>query len=355
MKFPLLLKLAVCLGLSLATAAQAEDGRFKLALARNTLTAAEETFTYAIPKQLGFFRQESLNTVILQTNGSTAAIQAVATGNADVAYASSANIAAAIDKGVPIKAFAGITLQWPYFIGVPPGSPIRTVADLKGKRVGVISLASASYADLRANLKLAGLEEKDVTIVPVGAGARAAAALRSNQVDAIDSYSDSFTVMRQNGIELNLLPRPEQMDKLFSVTMVTSEKKLKEEPGKLIAFARAAYKGIIYTQLHPQEALELAFKEFHELAGSDDPNGAEARNTLEAMRIALADSIPADQPDPLTWGKWLDIPSDRWDALLTFAFETQQTERKLSVDEVWDNSLMPRIYDFDASKITDKK
>lgn len=354
-KIALIAKLAVFLCCLFVSPVMAENVKVTVALARNTLTAAEETFTYAVPKQLGYFRQEALDVSILQTNGSTAALQAIVSGSADIAYASSLSIAAAIDKGAPIKAFAGITVQWPYFIGVPENSAIKTMADLKGKRIGVVSLASASYADLRANLKLAGLREEDVTIVPVGAGARAAAALKANQVDAIDSYSDSFTVMRQNGIELTLLPRPDEMGKLFSVTMVTSERKLKEEPEKLAAFARAAYKGIIYTQLYPDSALRLAFKEFPELAGSVDPESRDARNTAEAMKIALGDSIPHGETDPLQWGKWLDISHDRWEALLSFAFETQQTDRKLGVGDVWNGSLMQKIYDFDARTIVEKK
>ena len=330
---------------------QAQDKTLTLALARNAITPGEELFTYAVPKQMGWFKREGLSVNLLKTNGSTAALQAVASGSADIAYASSLNIAAAIDKGVPVKAFAGLTVQWPYFIGVPPGSAIRTIADLKGKRVGVISLASASYADLKANLKIAGLAESDVTVVPVGAGARAAAALKNDQVDAIDSYSDSFTVMKQNGVDLTLLPRPAQMAKLFSVTMVTSAAALKNDPERLARFARAAYQGIVFTQRHPEAALKLSFAEFPELAGSADPAGKDAQNTLEAMKIALGDSIPAGNPDPKAWGNWLDIDASRWEALLAFAFETGQTERRLTPAQVWDGSLMKRIFDFDRSKL----
>ena len=331
--------------------AQAQEKTLTLALARNAITPGEELFTYAVPKQLGWFKREGLAVNLLKANGSTAALQAVASGSADIAYASSLNIAAAVDKGVPVKAFAGLTVQWPYFIGVPPGSPIKKIADLKGKRVGVISLASASYADLKANLKIAGLSESDVSVVPVGAGARAAAALKNDQVDAIDSYSDSFTVMKQNGVSLVLLPRPPQMAKLFSVTMVTSTAALKANPDQLARFARAAYQGIIYTRLNPEAALKLSFTEFPELAGSADPAGKDARNTLEAMKIALGDSIPGDGSDPKTWGNWLDIDTSRWEALLGFAHDTGQTEKRLTPAQVWDGSLMKRIFSFDRSKI----
>jgi NitT/TauT family transport system substrate-binding protein len=337
--------------LCLAPCAALQAQTLTLALARSAITPGEETFTYAVPKQLGWFKREGLTVNLLKTNGSTAALQAVASGSADIAYASSLNIAAAIDKGVPVKAFAGLTVQWPYFIGVPAGSSIRKVADLKGKRIGVISLASASYADLKANLKIAGLTEADVSVLPVGAGARAAAALKADQVDAIDSYSDSFTVMKQNGVELTLLARPPQMSKLFSVTMVTSAAALKNNPEQLARFARAAYQGIIYTRLNPEAALKLSFTEFPELAGSADPTGKDARNTLEAMKIALDDSIPAGGTDPKTWGRWLDIDSGRWEALLTFAHDNGQTDNKLSPAQVWDGSLMGSIFNFDAAKI----
>ncbi|MBN9045954.1 MAG: ABC transporter substrate-binding protein [Rhizobiales bacterium] len=353
MKYTVLTAMALCLGMT--AGAKAADTNFTWALARNTITAGEETFSFAVPKQLGYFKEEKLNPSILYTDGSTAAIQAVASGSADVGEASSANIAAAIEKGVPIKAFAGFTVQWPYFIAVPKGSAIKSLADLKGKRIGVISLASASYADLRANLKIAGLKETDVTIVPVGAGARAAAALKANQIDAVDSYSDSFTVMGQNGIELTFLKRPDEMSKLFSVTMITSDKTLKTKPEELAGFMRAAYKGIIYTKLYPESALKLSFAEFPQLAGANDPNGEAAKNTLAAMKIALADSIPADKPDPATWGEWLNLPADRWEAVLNFALDTGQIEKKMTVAQVWDGSLMPKIYDFDEKKIVEKK
>ena len=206
-------------------------------------------------------------------------------------------------------------------------------------------------ANVQAPPAPTGLSEADVTVVPVGAGARAAAALKADQVDAIDSYSDSFTVMKQNGVDLTLLPRPAQMGKLFSVTMVSSVATLKSNPDALARFARAAYQGIIYTRLHPEAALKLGFAEFPELAGSADPAGKDAKNTLEAMKIALDDSIPAGGSDPKTWGNWLDIDTSRWEALLAFAHDTGQTDKRLTPAQVWDGSLMKAIFNFDRSKL----
>lgn len=342
--------LLISLTLCTITFAHAQT-KITIALARNTITPAEEIFSFAVPAQLGYFAAEDIAPFIIKTNGSIAALQAVASGNADIGFASSVSIAAAIENGMPIKAFAGLTIRWPYDTAVLPNSPILTFTDLHGKRVGVISLASASYADLKANLYYAGMSEQDITIIPVGTGIQAALALQNRQVDAIVSYSDSFALMHQNGFDFTLLPRIEQMEQLFSVTMFTSEKMLQENPELLIRFARAAYKGIIYTHLYPDHALALGFKEFPELAGSENPQGADAQNTQQTMLIALGDSIPANQPDPTTWGQWLNIGSPRWQALLEFSYKTGQTETLLKPEQVWDGSLMNAIYNFDAKDI----
>ncbi|EJF91056.1 ABC transporter substrate-binding protein [Bartonella tamiae] len=349
-----------------------KDTKLTLALSRNTVTPAEEIFTYAVPQYMGYFAQQNIQPKLLYTNGSTAAIQALTSGSADIAYASSLNIAAAIDKGVPIIAFAGLTVRWPYSIAVPKDSNITSIYDLKNKRIGVVSFASASYHDLRATLNHANISESDVTIVPVGAGARAAAALYNRDIDALDSYSDSFNAIQQNGLKLTFLERPQSLEKLFSVTMVTRKDVLQDKPDLLIGFVRAAYKGIIFTKLYPKLALEMGLEAFPQLKNSKpqkttnkkilngDGNMSfkhenEAKksieNILQTMQIALGDSIPKDQNDPTQWGAWLNLPQERWQAVADFAYQAGLTHKKLKVGDLWDPRLMDKIYDYNAETI----
>lgn len=333
------------------TALAQEKAKLTIALARNVITPAEETYMYAVPKQLGYFDDENIEVSILLTNGSTAAIQALISGSADIAFASSLNIAAAVDKGVPIKAFAGVTVLWPYYIAVADAASFQSIEDLKGKKIGIISMASASYYDLIANLRAAGMSENDVTIIPVGAGVRAAAALKAGHVDAIDSYTDSFTAIEQNGLKLRYLPRPETTEKLFSVTMITTDNHINKKGDILARYVRSAYKGIIYAYLYPKSALHLAFKEFPELAGADAPDGLDAQKTLVQMTTALNGAIPAAKGDPKNWGEWLNISPERWQAVLAFAYNAGMTDRLLDVDAVWNDSLIAEIYNFTVDSI----
>jgi len=65
-------------------------------------------------------------------------------------------------------------------------SPIRKDVDLKGKAIGVGSLASSAVGYMKALVAEAGLDpNKDVTFLPVGMGAQAAMALKMGKVDLI--------------------------------------------------------------------------------------------------------------------------------------------------------------------------
>lgn len=325
-----------------------------VASARANITPSEEVYAYSVPKKLGFFDDEGLDVELVTADGSTAAIQTLASGSADIAFASSVSILAAIEQGLPIKAFAAANLHWPYFIGVPADSDIKTPADLKGKKVGVISLASASDADLRANLALTGVSEDDVDIIPVGSGTSAATALENGEIDAIDTFGDSYNLMENSGLSITQLDRPQEIEKLFSVTMVTTDDMLEENPEALVGYARSSYKGIVYSQTNKKEALQLGFDEFPVLAGADDPDGPEAKTSFESFEMALSEWLPDDPAkDPNEWGDWVDVPDERWQAVLDFAVDTDQISKELTLDEVRDYSLTDEYLNFDRTEIAD--
>ncbi len=63
-------------------------------------------------------------------------------------------------------------------------SQIHTIADLRGRRIGVTSLGSGTHVLLASILKKNGFSLKDVTVTPVGAGDSLIAAVKQKQVDA---------------------------------------------------------------------------------------------------------------------------------------------------------------------------
>jgi NitT/TauT family transport system substrate-binding protein len=75
----------------------------------------------------------------------------------------------------------------------------KSVADLKGKKIGVS--APGSSTNMMANLLLAraGVKPTDVSFIGVGTSAGALAALRSGQIDAISNIDPVMTMLEQKG------------------------------------------------------------------------------------------------------------------------------------------------------------
>jgi NitT/TauT family transport system substrate-binding protein len=75
----------------------------------------------------------------------------------------------------------------------------KSVADLKGKKLGVT--APGSSTNVLANFVLAkvGLKPGDVSILGVGAGSGAVAAMRAGQIDAISNLDPVITLLARSG------------------------------------------------------------------------------------------------------------------------------------------------------------
>jgi len=75
----------------------------------------------------------------------------------------------------------------------------KSVADLKGKKIGVTAPGSSTNVMANFVLAKAGLKPSDVSIVGVGAGSGAVAALRSGQIDAISNLDPVITLLQRSG------------------------------------------------------------------------------------------------------------------------------------------------------------
>jgi NitT/TauT family transport system substrate-binding protein len=165
----------------------------QLAVTRGTASAANDTVkvgvaasypTYAIffaAKELGYYAAANIDTDIQVFRGGPAALEAVAAGAVDLCSILPTAAALAIDKGVKAQIVALYAPVRPsgWYIMVPSGSPIKSLADLNGKTVGVTQIGSLTDFWVQ---KVARGAKISVTSVPLGGGVLAG--LKSKQVDA---------------------------------------------------------------------------------------------------------------------------------------------------------------------------
>ena len=128
--------------------------RQKLTVVVSSATAEAGTATQtSIPFELGFWADESLDVELKYTRGSAIGAQLVMTGQADVVHAgTSVGLMVPVSKGAQMQAFYNMITQNFQMPAVPADSPIKTLADLKGKKLGVIGQARKTDTQPRGSL-----------------------------------------------------------------------------------------------------------------------------------------------------------------------------------------------------------
>ncbi|MBV4476584.1 ABC transporter substrate-binding protein [Pseudomonas botevensis] len=123
--------------------------------------------------------------------------EAFANGQVDLAYLG--DLAAIIGKsnGLDTRLLSATARGVKQYLGVVPGSGIKTLQDLKGKRVAIFR-GTATQLSFDAALASAGLSEKDVKVINLDFNA-AVAALAAKQIDA-SWGSSGLTALQAKGL-----------------------------------------------------------------------------------------------------------------------------------------------------------
>ncbi|SFC36478.1 NitT/TauT family transport system substrate-binding protein [Polaromonas sp. OV174] len=181
-----------------ALRAQSRLEKTKIAMA----VGGKAAFYYlplTISEQLGYFKAEGLEVEISDFAGGARALQAVVGGSADVCSGAFEHTINLQSKNQMFQAFVlqGRAPQIAFGVSTKTMPNYRTIADLKGKRIGVS--APGSSTNMMANLVLsrAGLKASDVSFIGVGTAAGALTALRSGQIDAMSNTDPVMTMLEQ--------------------------------------------------------------------------------------------------------------------------------------------------------------
>ena len=154
-----------------------------------------------IAEQLGYFKAEGLDVTISDFAGGSTALRAVVGGSADVVSGAYEHTITLQSKKQFFQAFAlqGRLPQISLGIATAKAGSYKSPKDLKGMKIGVSAPGSSTNNLVNQLLSKAGLKSTDVSIVGVGTGAGAIAALKSGQIDAISNVDPVMTKLEQDG------------------------------------------------------------------------------------------------------------------------------------------------------------
>ncbi len=154
-----------------------------------------------VAESLGYFKDEGLDAQVIDFAGGSQALRAVVGGSADVVSGAFEHTVNMQSKGQRMRAFVlqGRAPQIVLAVNKKTMPQFKSIADLKGKKIGVT--APGSSTNIMANFVLAkaGLKPSDVSFIGVGATNAAIAAIRQGQIDALSHLDPVITILERAG------------------------------------------------------------------------------------------------------------------------------------------------------------
>ncbi|MEV4804035.1 ABC transporter substrate-binding protein [Nonomuraea sp. NPDC049421] len=239
----------------------------------------------AVVEAEGFYEQEGLKVTTNLFPSATQAAQQVAGGGADLGLMTVEPVAIGHDKDLDLAYFSSYWAKWIYSLQVPDGSAVRSIADLKGKKIGVSAVASSGATFARTAMELNGLGQNGATLVPIGAGAQQINAIKSGQVDALALWDIQYQIVRNAGVTLTPLPVKETAD-AWGGGFATTRKNLEAKKDVLERFGRAVAKAFVFAKANPEAAIRDLWKLHPETRGSDPEEKALA-DGVKVLQVRL--------------------------------------------------------------------
>jgi NitT/TauT family transport system substrate-binding protein len=290
----LCLFLAACGGGSAASG----DEPTGLRTVRMGVVGAVMQMTFApytsVAETQGYWAEEGLKLKVQHLAGSTEVLQAVAAGRIDTGVILSPPLYAAVAAGVPVQSFYNLITRNFAAPRVPADSPIKTIADFKGKTVGVSSLGAGSVALVRAMVASEGGDPKSVKFVAVGAGADVAAVIGRGGIDVVGLWDAVFATLEGAGIKLRRISN-DYFDSLgFQGVVLASRKALEANPDFFASIGRAIAKGTVFTAASPRAAVKAHWDVYPSTRPAGIPEDRALKTALAALEARVTTSSPVE-------------------------------------------------------------
>jgi NitT/TauT family transport system substrate-binding protein len=243
---------------------------------------------YWVALDRGYYRARGLDVEMQHSKGSGDSIAKVDSGRADIGLADSAVAIAGVARGARLKLVGMVFDKTPMNVWSRPDAPIRTPKDLEGKTVGAPP-GDSQRQMFPAFARLHGIDAGKVTWVNVEPSAKIAA-LAAKRVDAVADYTTGlpFYEKAMGKGQARMMPWADWGFDMYSMSIVASERTMKERAKMLRAFLEASYLGWRDVMEEPRPALAIFKKRVPEIdLGVIEPNMMMGLELMKTERYAL--------------------------------------------------------------------
>ena len=317
----------------------------KVGFCAKTVTSAASPF--AIANKMGWFGKFEVEIVALP--GSTDCVKFVGTGEVRYAIPSVEPVASFRLQGLNTKVFYTAYQGNIYGPAVPADSPITAITKetLKGKTIGVASMASGGLPVARAIVAGLGLDpDRDVKIAVSGEGAQAAALVRSKQIDVLSLYDTQYVLIQNAGVPLRLLPVKE-FDRFPSNGLIARDDTLEKSRAEAAALARGYAMGTVFAIANPEAAVRIIWERFP----YTKPTGKDEATALKDDIKTLGARIANFKLEKAGVKRWGESSTENYQAYLDFLLKWGVIKQPVKADAVITNALVDDANKFDVAAV----
>ncbi|KWX66118.1 ABC transporter substrate-binding protein [Mycobacterium sp. NAZ190054] len=313
--------------------------------------AATDTFTaewwgWLAADELGYYEDLGLDVEFVPTGGSGDAIEQLIAGNLEAGNPSMPTVGEALLGGQDVVNIFTYSTGAIFGVFAPNDSGIASIADLRGKKIGVSEAGGGEVAFLEAALRKEGIDPiSDVTIIPIGdGGPETFAAITNKSVDAYSTaYNDIFG-LQTAGLNLDDLT-PEEFKGFPARGIITTSKVIESKPEALEALSRGTAMGIEFC-LANNEACINFLREANPAAFEENADGVS--QGLLRFDLSLT-QVPPKNPERIG----AHDPEETRIFLDTIA-STMESSSAYDLDTFLNTQFLDFANDFDRAQVKEQ-
>jgi NitT/TauT family transport system substrate-binding protein len=223
--------------------------------------AVPEAFSFVpldIGIRKGFFQKYGIEAESIAFAGDAKMQQAMASDSIDLALGSGPAMAFIV-KGSPVKAIAAMAGP-PLLLTlvVRNDDTVKTVGDLKGRRVSVSTVGSLTYWLVSETSRQQGWGPEGILIAPMGATQPQIAALKRREIDGMVTDISTALALERGG-DMRILMRFGDLVKDFHIHVIfATNRDIAEKPEALRKFLKGWFETVRFMRANKAEAVEIA-------------------------------------------------------------------------------------------------
>ena len=304
------------------------------------------SFTAAyVARDKGFFADEGLDVEIQHSSpGGGEQMQLLAARQIEFTTQTGPNFVKMMStpSAPPFMAVALFGHESDHALMVLEEGPIRTIQDLRGKRIAFKTGESVEPPWMLAMLSQANLSLQDVDLIPVGFDPRVILPdYGRGKVDAVQVFkSNEPNILRRAGFKVRLFAPEDFGIHFLGQIYLTHRDLLRERPDVVVKFLRATFRAVAYIlQAEPPEITDIVLN----YAGSDADR---AHN--EFMWQTEVKSLLSDCTREVGLGY---ACPEEWNRMIDLMVEFGSLSERVPLEKFWDSGPIESIYDEEGDLI----